>query len=169
MGVTSTFQWLGQQVIDLVLGDIDMRLRQAGDAWLAESRALAPKKTGFLAAQEGYLVRDRTLVLQMGAFYDIFQEFGTRTIRPTPHVRPAMAAIGRLFGGSIEMEFNTLSSATWQGIYAHQAGFVVPSAIQPRPLTRAQHEHVRKHLLPVSKALFKGNVKRAKFRVRKFD
>ncbi len=164
ISVTSTINWLGQKVLDGVLGDIDMRLRQGGEAWLAESRALAPVKSGRLRAEEGYRVENRTLILMMGAPYDIFQEFGTRTIRPHPHVRPAMAAIGRIFGGDIEMNFNTMATGMWTGIHAFEGGFVVP-----KNLTAKQRMHVQRHLLPVSKRLHRGNVKRAKMRVRRFD
>ena len=168
MSVTTTFKWLGGQVLNAVLGDVDDRLRQGGAAWLAMSRSLAPVKTGRLREEEGYTVANGVLSLNMGAPYDVFQEFGTRTLYPRPHVRPAMAAIGRVWGGEIEMNFNALSSAQWQGIFAYQGGFVVPSGIQPRPLTRAQHAHVQKHLLPTSRRLHRGNVARAKFRVRRF-
>jgi hypothetical protein len=169
MGVTSTFQWFGQRVTDALLGDIDMRLRQAGEAVVAEARALAPVRTGALRSSIHYTVADRTLVIGVEVPWGVFQEFGTRFMRPHPYLRPALAAAGRVFGGSIEMDFASIgasSAAGWQGIHAVGAGFVVPSGIQPRPLTRAQHEHVRKHLMPVSKRLHRGNVARARLRVR---
>jgi hypothetical protein len=164
----SGFQWLGGQVENLLRRNIDERLYEAGSQWLVMSRALAPHRTGFLAAQEGFTVVNGVLTLVMAAPYDIFQEFGTRNIRPHPHVRPALNAMARIFGSDVVMDFNTIGPSTWQGIHAHKGTFIVPSAIQPRPLTRAQHEHVRKHLMPVSAALHRGNVKRAKFRVRRF-
>lgn len=169
MGISSAFNWLGNRVADAVLGDITTRLNQAGEAWLSQSRSLAPVRTGHLRAEEGYRVEGRTLVLLMGAPYDVFTEFGTRHMSPRPHVRPALNAIGRIWGGDIEMNFNALSNAAWQGVYAHQGGFIVPSAIQPRPLTHAQREHVRRNLEPTSKRLHTGNVKRARMMVRKFS
>lgn len=168
MGITSSFTWLGQRVSDALLGDIDMRLHQAGAAVIAEAQALAPVRTGALRSSINYRVENRTLVISVGQIYGVFQEYGTRTIPPHPFIRPALAAAGRVFGGSIEMEFNAMSSATWQGIYSVGSGFVVPSGIQPRPLTQAQHRHVQQHLVPTSKRLHKGNVKRAKLRVRRF-
>ena len=161
------FQWLGDQVENVLRQNIDERLQAAGATWLSLSRSMAPKKTGFLAAEEGFTVANGVLTLVMGAPYDIFQEFGTRNIRPHPHVRPALNAISRILGSEVVMDFNTIGPSTWQGLHAHKGTFIKPSSIQPRPLTRAQHEHVRKHLMPVSAALHRGNVKRAKFRVRR--
>lgn len=169
ISVTSALSWFGDRITDAVFGDVDVRLRRGGEAWKAVTHALAPKRTSFLVSQEDYEVHDRTLILKLGAFYDIYQEFGTRFIPPHPHARPGLAAIGRIFGGDIEMHFNTMASGAWTGIFAHQGGFVVPSGIQPRPLTQAQHRHVREKLLPVSRRLYRGNVRRAKMVVRRFD
>jgi hypothetical protein len=167
-GVTSTVQWLGAQVTGFVDRQLDQRLNQAGEAWLARSRALAPVKTGFLRSQEDYQVIGRTLTLIMGAPYDIFQEFGTRNIRPRPHIRPALLEMQRIFGTDVALEFNRPGASVWTGLYAHEGRFIEPSKIQPRPLTHRQREHVRQHLMPVSKRLHKGAVKRAKMRVRRF-
>lgn len=164
MSVTSTFQWFGEKVRDAVLGDIDRRLVEAGHQWLAASRALAPKRSGRLAAEEDFQVADHTLILIMGAPYDIFQEFGTRYLPPRPHVRPALHQIGRLFGGEILMDFNAPGPIPWAGIHATEGGFRLPAG-----LTHKQRQHVQRHLVPVSKRLHFGNVKRAKFRVRRFD
>jgi hypothetical protein len=164
INASATLKWFGRQVQDALLGDLDQRLEQAGAAWLAMSRSLAPVKTGRLRAEEGYRVRDGTLTLIMGAPYDIFQEFGTRNIPPHPHVRPAMAAIGRVFGGTIALQFNTLARGPWTGIHAVGGGFVVP-----RGLTAKQLHHVRSRLLPVSQRLHRGNVRRARMTVRRFD
>lgn len=171
MGISSSFTWLGQRVTDALLGDIDMRLHQAGQAVVTEAKALVHVDTGATRASIGYRIENRTLVIYVGQPSGIFLEYGTRHSRPYPYLRPALSAVGRIFGGSIEMEFNSLASgagAGWQGIHAVGRGFVVPSAIQPRPLTQAQHRHVQKHLVPTSKKLWHGNVKRAKLRVRRF-
>jgi hypothetical protein len=160
------FTWLGDQVAALVNRDVQSKLEQSGAAWLAMSRAMAPVKTGALRAAENYRVEGNTLVLIMGMPYDIFQEFGTRNIRPRPHVRPALNAIGRIWGTSVEMEFNAPYIAS--PILAHKGDFVIPSGIQPRPLNARQKHHVQNVLRPSAKGLHKGNVKRAKFRVRRF-
>jgi hypothetical protein len=164
ISVSSTFKWLGDKVIDGVFGDIDMRLRQGGEAWLAESRALAPVKTGFLRAEEDYQVQDRTLRLILGADYDIFQERGTRFIRPHPHAIPALAAIGRIFGGSVEMHMNRPGGDLWHGVMVHQGMTTVP-----RGLTGKQVAHIRRHVAPTAARLHRKHGKRAKIVVRRFD
>jgi hypothetical protein len=169
ISVSSSFQWLGDKVLGAVLGDLDRRMMDAGNRGLAVMQALAPRKTGFLASQESFQVVNHTLVFRFGAPYDIYQEFGTRTIRPHPHIRPGLQAIGNTLGFNLEMQFNAPGAGTWQGLYAHQGSFIAPSGIQPRPLTRAQHEHVRRHLMPTSKRLHRGNVKKARMVVRRFD
>lgn len=166
---SSTFQWLGDKVLGAVLGDIDRRMVDAGNRGLAVMQAMAPRRTGFLASQESFAVVDHTLVFRFGAPYDVFQEFGTRYIRPHPHIRPGLRAIGHTLGFDIELQFNRPGGPQWHGIFAHQGGFIVPSGIQPRPLTQAQHAHVRRHLMPTSKRLHRGNVKRARMVVRRFD
>ena len=164
LGVTSTFQWLGDQVTGFVDRQVDQRLNAAGVAWLARSQALAPVKTGYLRSQEDYQVIGRTLTLIMGAPYDVFQEFGTRTLRPRPHVRPALLEMRRIFGTDVALEFNRPGGSQWGGIFASGADFVVPSNLTPK-----QREHVRQHLIPASAKLHRGAVKRAKMRVRRFQ
>lgn len=169
IGVSSAFTWLGNKVADEVFGEIDQRLTRAGHAWQARAMALAPVKTGALRNSLYFRVENRTLTVGVGVRWGVFQEFGTRTIPPHPYMRPALNELGRIFGAELGMEFAAPGSGQWQGIFAHQGSFVVPSGIQPRPLTRAQHEHVRKHLMPTSRRLHKGNVKRARMVVRRFD
>ncbi len=167
------FQWLADNVENVLHRNIQERLEAAGATWLSLSRSLAPVKSGFLRAEEGYTVANGVLTLTMGAYYDIFQEFGTRNIRPHPHVRPALNAMSRILGSEVVMDFNTLGPSAWGGIhYVHtstgKAGrYVQPSRIQPKPLTGRQKQHVREHLLPSGAALHTGNVKRAKFKVRR--
>ena len=164
MGFASSFK---ATLDNLLQRNITERLQVAGTAWLARSRALAPVRTGRLRDEEDFIVEGNRLRLILGAPYDIFQEFGTRYIRPHPHVRPALNEIGRIFGAHITMDFNTMSSAAWQGVYHHKGQYIVPSAIQPKPLTAKQRAHVAKHLVPSGKQHYKGNVKRAQMRVRK--
>lgn len=165
------FTWLGNKVADFVFGEIDARLNASGQQWLAMSRALAPVRTGRLRAEEGYTVANRTLTLIMGAPYDIFQEFGTRNMRPHPHVRPALNAIGRIWSGNIEMAFN---APEMHGLLAHTgmgrktAGYTASTHPSFRPLTARQAAHVEKHLIPGIKKHHRKNVKRAKFTVRHY-
>jgi len=168
--MANVFTWLGDRVLQAVGYDIDARLQAGGAAWLQRSRALAPVRTGELRAREGFEVSNHTLTLIMGAPYDVFQEFGTRNTRPHPHVRPALNAISVPWGGSVVMDFNRLGGSLWAGMYAHQAGFVEPGPSKRYgKLTPRQREHVRRHLMPVSRQFYRGNVRRARFRVRRFN
>jgi HK97 gp10 family phage protein len=170
----SRFQWLGQQVKQFVDQEIDDRLHRTGERVVARAQQLAPVDTGALRASIGYLVAGeglrRTLVIDVGMTYGIFQEFGTRNIPPHPFIRPALLEMSRMWGIDVQMAFNSGGPRTWQGIhYAHQRktpGYVIPSAIQPRPLNRRQRAHVANRLQPSAAALHRGNVKRAKMVVR---
>lgn len=155
--------WLGAQVTSFVNRQVDQKLNQAGAAWRARSRSLAPVKTGDLVSKEDYQVANHTLILIMGSEHDIFVEFGTRHMRPQPHVRVALLDMNKVFGTTVELEFNRPGGSTWTGIHAHQGGFILP-----HNLTAKQRAHVATHLLPVSRRLHRGMVKRAKMRVRRF-
>jgi hypothetical protein len=157
--VQASHQWFGGRILQGVYDWRDQKLHEAGAACLAQSRALAPKKTGFLASQETYQVANGTLTLILGASYDIFQEFGTRNIHAHPHVRPALNAVGRIFG-AVEMQFAAPFIAS--PVLAHKGSYVVP-----KNLTQRQRRHVAQDLLPVAQRLHRGNVRRAKFRVRR--
>jgi len=160
MPIGSTFTWLGDRVIRAVTGDIERRLHTAGAAVRTRAYQLAPKKTGYLAASIDYRVVGSTLTIYVGAPYGMFREFGTRTSRPTPYIRPALNELSRIFGSTINMAFNTPVYAN--PVIAHQAGFVVPKTLTPK-----QRAHVAAHLLPASKRHYKGNVRRAKLYARR--
>ena len=159
MPIDSTFTWLGDKVLQAITGDIERKLHTAGAAIRSRAYMLAPKKTGAMAASIDYRVVGSTLTIFVGAPYGMFQEFGTRSIRPHPDIRPALNELGRIFGSTIEMAFNTPVYA--QPIIAHQAGFIVPKTLTPK-----QKAHVAAHLLPTSKRHYKGNVRRARLYAR---
>ncbi len=160
MNVFKSMADLGKSMVSAIQGDVNAKLKKGGAEWLTLSRSLAPLRTGELRAKEDYKVEDSKLTLILGAPYDIFQEFGTRNIRPRPHVRPALNAIGRIWGAKIEMSF--LSPHISSPVLAHQAGFV-----HPKGITAKQRAHIKANLLPASKKHYKGNVRRATMRVRK--
>lgn len=163
-GVGGAVSWLGNQVETWVNQQIDRKLNEAGAAWLARSRSLAPVRTGYLRSQEDYQIIGRTLTLIMGASYDIFTEFGTRRMMPMPHVRPALQEMKRIFGTDVELYFNRPGGSTWGGVYAHGGELALPHG-----LSRKERAHLAKHVLPVVKKFHRGNVRRAKIRVRPFS
>lgn len=170
----SSFKWLGQQVMGYVSQKVDDRLRATGERIVARAQQLAPVDTGALRSSIGYLVAGeglrRTLVIDVGMSYGIYQEFGTRNIPPHPFIRPALNELSRLWGIDVQMAFNHAGPRTWQGIhYSHTRktpGYVIPSSIQPRPLNARQRAHVANRLQPSATRLHRGNVKRAKMVVR---
>ena len=153
-------QWFGQRIINALEQRVVQGLHRAGTQVVAKAKTLAPVDAGFLRSSIDYQVIGKTLTIRVGAPYGMFQEFGTRYIRPHPYIRPALNEIGRVLGGSIGMEFAV--PFINQPILAHQAGFVLPKG-----LTAKQREHVARHLLPTSKRLYRGNVRRAKLRTRR--
>ena len=164
ISVTSTMTWLGRQVTDAVFGTLDSRMVAAGNRGLAVMRALAPVDTGRLRAGEGFQVVNHTLTFYFEAPYDIYQEFGTRNIMPHPHIRPGLQAIGRVLGFDLELQFNRTGGSQWGGIHATGG-----MAVVPRGLSGKQIAHVRRHVAPGIAGHHRGNVRRARMVVRRFD
>lgn len=169
-GRNFSFRWLGQQVMNWVEDKVDSRLHAIGNRVVDRAQQLAPVDTGALRDSIGYVVAGeglrRTLSIQVGMPYGIYQEFGTRNIPPRPYIRPALLEAGRLWGIDLQMAFAHGGPSTWQGIYHTRGQYVIPTDIQPKPLTNRQVEHVRSKLMPSGRALHRGNVKRARMTVR---
>ena len=163
-GIGASLNWLGDKVVSWVDQQIDRRLNEAGAAVVARAQALAPVRTGFLRSQEDYQIIGRTLTIILGAPYDVFTEFGTRRMAPHPHIRPALQEMRRIFGTDVEILFNRPGGDQWGGIFAHGGELALPHGLSHR-----EREHVRRHVLPVLKKYHRGNVKRAKVRIRKFS
>jgi hypothetical protein len=153
------FTWNGAGVLAYVDRKIIENLHRGGQAVVARAQQLAPVRTGELRSGIDYQVIGKTLTIISRAPHGLFVEMGTRHMMAHPHIRPAINEFGRLWGGSLVMQFNT---PNYLGpVLAHQAGFTHPST-----LTSKQREHIRRNLMPVSKRLYRGNVRRAKFRAR---
>lgn len=169
-GGGNRFRWLGQQVKAFVDQKIEDRLFATGHRVVARAQQLAPVDTGALRQSIGFFVAGeglrRTLVIDVGMPYGIYQEFGTRSIRPHPFIRPALNELSRLWGIDVQMAFAHAGPSTWQGIHHTRGQYVVPSKHQPRPLTAKQWQHVQQHLVPSGRQHHRGNVKRAKMVVR---
>ncbi len=156
-------EWRGPQVIDEIDNRINANMLRLGRDVVASAKIFAPVKTGALkqSLTFDYNLSTKTLVFTSDIPYDIFQEYGTRNIRPTPHWRPALHAVGPQYGFNLEMAFANVP-AIHHPIRAHGAGFKLPHVLTPKQL-----QHVRTHLLPTSKRHFIGNVSRAKMHIRK--
>lgn len=164
--ITSKVRWLGAAVVAAVEKRIDTNMRAAGQAIVTRAQQLAPVRTGRLRAGIGFTYRqsDKVLSIYDDVPWAIFQEFGTRNMRAQPFIRPALNSIGRQYGFSIEMAF--LNTPKYSSpILAHKGKYIIPSAIQAKPLTAKQKHHVTTILAPQAKRLHTGNVRRAGFRV----
>lgn len=166
-----SFRWLGDQVMAFVDRKVEDRLFATGERVVARARQLAPVDTGALRESIGFVVAGsglrRTLSIQVGMPYGIYQEYGTRNIPPHPFIRPALLEMGRMWGIDLNLSFAHAGPRTWQGIHHTREGrYVVPSAIQPKPLTSKQRHHVETRLIPSAAALHRGNVARARMTVR---
>jgi len=167
------FKWFGDRVRAQWEKEIDRRMHRTGEAIVNRARQLAPVRTGALRDSIDYIVlynpgKRSELRITVGMPYGIFQEFGTRNIPPHPYIRPATNEFGRIWGFDVAMDFQAPTTATWQGIYyTKDAGYVLPSAIQPRPLTAKQRVHVARYLVPSARRLNVGNVRRAGMHVRR--
>ncbi len=161
------FNWLGDQIKSRIFGDIDTRMRAAGQAVVARAQTLAPQRSGHLRASIGYVYRqqDHTLQIYADAMYAIFVEYGTRHMRPQPYIRPALLEAGRLQGINLEIGFANVPHIN-APILAHPGGKRNVLFSTPNILTHKQLQHVRKHLVKTSSRLHHGNVKRAHLRVR---
>jgi hypothetical protein len=165
MGITSSFSWLGQRVTDAVLGDMDKRLHLAGQRWLAAVEPITPVRTGELRAGLFYRVENRTLIVGGTALHTLFVDRGTRFMAGQWFIERALNEIGSVFGASLEMEFTVPHIVS--PVLSHGGRMIAPSGIQPRPLTQAQHRRVAANQA-MGRNLHRGNVKRAKVRVRRF-
>ncbi len=157
-------EWHGADVANEIGRRIDANMLALGRDVVQRAEALAPVKTGLLRSSIGfdYSLSDHTLVFHVDAPYGIFVEYGTRNMRPHPYLRPAMNAVGPVYGFNLEMMFAN-TPFIQAPILAKGAGFHLPST-----LTAKQRQHVRQHLLPASKKHFKENVSRAKMGLRKY-
>lgn len=159
-----TFDWRGAEVEAAFLARLDEEMANIGRTAVQVAQTYAPKRTGRLAMSIHFVVdhAQHSVEIAVGAPYGIFVEYGTRYMRPQPYLRPALNALGPIFGIQLDMAFNSVPMIHTP-ILAAGAGFHLPST-----LTHKQLGHVRKHLLPTSKRHHIGNVSRAKLKVRKF-
>lgn len=166
INVSSAFQWFGDRVTDLVLGEVNDRLERAGQQFVARASATVHVDTGEMRAGLFYRVEGRTLVLGDTSSHSLFEAAGTRYRAGHPQLFEAINSIGSIFGTNLELDFAVPSIAS--PVLAHGGHMIVPSGIQPKPLTQAQHRRVQANQAEYRRH-YRGNVKRAKMRVRRFD
>lgn len=164
--VTSAINWAGNKVTDFVYGEIDQRLNKAGQKFVDTVHATVHVKTGEMRAGAYYRVENRTLVLGDTSPHTIFEALGTRYRPGHPQYLDAINSIGPLLGADVHLDF--VVPQITSPVLAHAGRMIVPGAIHPRPLTQAQHRQVQANQAAYRKR-YKGVVKRARLRVRRFD
>ncbi len=158
-------EWHGEDVMNEIGRRIDQNMLDIAQKVVTIAKTYAPVDTGMLRASIGfdYNLASHTLVFTVDAPYGIFQEYGTRNIRPHPYLRPALNTVGQIYGFNLEMSFGNIP-AIHDPLLA--AG---PKFHAPKSLTAKQRAHVKEHLVSTSKRHWISNVSRTKMRVRRFQ
>ncbi len=162
--LVKALSWDSQLIQDGIHQRITAQMLALGKQVVQIAERLAPKKTGRLAQSISFDFNqaDFRLVFVVEAPYGMFQEYGTRHIRPHPYMRPALNMVGPIYGIQTELAFANLppihAPITTSGRDYHL----------PTNLTARQVSHVRKHLVPAMKRHHIGNVSRAKVHIRHY-
>jgi len=137
-------QWFGDKITKLVDDIFERKARAAGQKMVAVAKALAPVDTGALKSSIMYLYepKTRTLSLIVGVHYGMYQELGTYKMKPHPYLRPAILAVGSVFG--------------------IKTGIVSPMSLPPGYTPRRIMPHIRPHIAMANKTYNRGAVKRAR-------
>lgn len=106
--------WRGDAFRNAVLDDVAARLEKAGAAGAQVARELVPVKTGRTRGSIGYTFDRSTMTLQIYATsrWAVCIEMGTSHMPARPFLRPAMAVVGRMFGGDINVQMNLRNAST---------------------------------------------------------
>ena len=115
---------------------------------------LAPVDTGALRASV-YASFNKTAhqaIVHIPKYYAVYQEFGTRFMKPHPFIRPAILETAKIWKfDHVTMKLLPAPQKS-EPLKATTRGFMLP---KHQPLTAKQAAHVRKHLAPTSKRLHK--------------
>lgn len=104
--MAAPFQWLGDRFRKHVEDNVAVRLEMAGASGVEVARGLVPVDTGRTRDSIGFTFNRSTLTLQIYADtrWAVFLEMGTSRTAARPFLRPALAAVGRAFGGDINAQ-----------------------------------------------------------------
>lgn len=149
------FQWHGDEFSREVRQRANDELTKLGNFLVDRMKQLAPVDTGFLRDSIEYEHRPEQLmiVVRVGPGYGIYQEFGTRFIKPHPYIRPALfEAAGHWKFGAITVTLRPPLQKS-EPLRASSGGFKLP---RRQKLTTRQIAHVNKHLRPTSRRFAAG-------------
>jgi hypothetical protein len=154
------FSWNGDEIEREVMEAIDDRMVALGGFIVEHMQGYSPVDTGAMRAgmHDQYDYATHTLYVYSPASQSVWQEFGTRNMKPHPYMRPTILDVGPTWMGMpIEWELALRPPAQIsEPLRATSSGFRLPRS---QKLTAAQTEHVRKNLSPVSRS-FAGKFKR---------
>ena len=158
------FNWDGQAVEDEVHRRVAANMIEMANKVVSLAEYFAPKRTGALAQSIGYdwNYAELTIVFTVGVPYGIFQEYGTRNMRPHAYLRPAINQVGPIYGFNVEMAFVNTPEYN-QPVLAVGSRFATPKTLSTR-----QKERIRENEL-LSKKYYhaKGNVHRTRMHARR--
>lgn len=140
-------QW-NDAAVKQIMDRIDQELGVIGKFLVSGMQQRAPVDTGQLRAgiHEVVDTRVHSVSVWIPAFYGIYQEFGTRFIKPHPFVRPTLLDASRHWRFS-DVTINLYPAPQMsRPLQATMAGFRAP-----RGLTATQRRHVDINLRPVSR------------------
>lgn len=144
------FDWRGPEVQAQVIARVDQELIRIGTFAVGRMQAYAPVDTGRLRTgiHDQFDAATHTLTVYSPAPYSVYQEFGTRFIKPHPYIRPAIDELtARWSFANVELILRPPGQIS-EPIRATTSGFRLP---RRQPLTAEQTAHVRKHLTSVSR------------------
>ncbi len=158
--MSTAFQWNGPTVEQQVLARVDQELARMGGFIVNRMQAYAPVDTGNLRTgiHERVDTATHSVTIFIPAFYGIYQEFGTRFIRPHPYARPAIIDAAAIWHFTDVTFYLFPGAQASEPLRATTSGFKLP---RHQKLTAKQEAHVRKHLIPTSRKLA-GKFKRRK-------
>ena len=135
-----------------MLARVDQELGQMGGFIVSRMQQYAPVDTGLLRSSihDKVDTADHSLTVFIPPFYGIYQEFGTRFIRPHPYARPAILDAHQRWEFSDVTFYLHPAAQLSEPLRATTSGFRLP---QHQKLTASQEAHVRKHLIPTSRRI----------------
>lgn len=162
--MSSTFTDNFAAVESQVLQRIDQELMHIGSFIVSAMQGYAPVDTGALRTgiHDIFDPASHSVTIYSPARYSVWQEFGTRFIRPHPYIRPAIFDASKRWSFDVTLFLHPPAQKS-EPLRATTSGFKLP---KHQRLTPAQEAHVRKHLIPTSRK-FAAKFKRRgiKFRV----
>ncbi len=150
MAGVDRFDWRGALVKKMMFDKANNELGKLSRFVLRGMQMKAPVKTGHLRESMSY---DHDLINGVSTFlippfYGVYQEFGTRHMRPHPFIRPTLLEAGSIWHFKAVLIQIRPAAQRSEPLKATTSGFKRPKT---QKLTWKQEKHVRHHLVGASK------------------